>query len=257
MRFTGKIVLVTGAGKNTGFGIAARFAAEGATVFVNDATPEGAARAAAALRRKGGRKVHAAPADVGDPVAVEAMFRAIRRRARRLDVLVNNAAHLGVGPDFLDTEPSFFESVVRVNLLGTFHVSRLAARWMKDAGGGAIVNIGSNVSTRAIHKRAGYLASKGGIDALTLAMAVDLAPHGIRVNEVAPGYIHSDRWATLAPEHASRRRANIPLGREAMPEDIAEAVMFLASDRAGNVTGSRLVVDGGCTAQHMPKDVDV
>ncbi len=257
MRFSRKVVLVTGAGKNTGLGIAAQFAAEGATVFLNDATAEGATRAVAGLRRRGLKRVHAAPADIGDAAAVEAMFRAIRRRAKRLDVLVNNAAHLGVGPDFLATELPFFESVVRVNLIGTFHVSRLAAGWMKDTGGGAIVNIGSNVSTRAIHKRAAYLASKGGIDALTLAMAVDLAPHGIRVNEVAPGYIHSDRWLTLPAEHARRRRANIPLGREAMPDDIAEAVMFLASDRAGNVTGSRLVVDGGCTAQHMPKDVDV
>lgn len=257
MRFSGQSVLVTGAGKNTGLGIAARFAAEGATVFVNDRTAEGAARAVAQLRRRGLRRAIAAPADIGVPAEVEAMFRAIRARTKRLDVLVNNAAHLGVGPGFLDMERDFFEEVVRVNLLGTCHVSQLAARWMKRGGGGAIVHIGSNVSTRAIHKRTAYLASKGGIDALTLAMAVDLAPHGIRVNTVAPGYIRTDRWATLPAGHAKRRRANVPLGREATADDIAEAAMFLASDAAGNVTGARLVVDGGCSAQHMPGDIDV
>jgi NAD(P)-dependent dehydrogenase (short-subunit alcohol dehydrogenase family) len=257
MRFDRKTVLVTGAGKNTGLGIAARFAADGATVFLNDSTAEGAARAAARLHRRGWKRVIAAPADIGDAAAVEAMFRAIRRRTQRLDVLVNNAAHLGVGPDFLAADLAFFESVVRVNLLGTFHVSLLAARWMKRTGGGAIVHIGSSVSTRAIHKRAAYLASKGGVDALTLAMAVDLAPHRIRVNTVAPGYIRTDRWAKLAAAHVKRRRDNVPLGREATAEDIAEAAMFLASDAAANITGARLVVDGGCSAQHMPKDVDV
>ena len=257
MRFHRKTVLVTGAGKNTGVGIAARFAAEGATVFLNDQTPAGAARAAARLRRRWGERIVAVPADIAVPAEVEAMFRAIRARAKRLDVLVNNAAHLGVGPDFLDTEPAFFEQVVRVNLFGTFHVSLLAARWMKRTGGGAIVHIGSNISRRAIHRRAAYQASKGGIDALTLAMAVDLSPHGIRVNAVAPGYIHSDRWTKLSAADTRRRRANIPLGREAVPEDIAEAVMFLASGAARNITGVRLVVDGGCTAQHMPGDIDV
>jgi NAD(P)-dependent dehydrogenase (short-subunit alcohol dehydrogenase family) len=257
MRFRNKIVLVTGAGQNTGLGIAARFAAEGARVFLNDKTAAGVGRALATLRRRGFRKLAALPGDIGVPADVEAMFRQLSATAKRLDVLVNNAAHLGVGPEFLDTKFEFFEAVVRVNLLGTFHVSQQAARLMKRHGGGAIVNLGSNVSTRAIHKRCAYLASKGGIDALTLAMAVDLAPYRIRVNTVAPGYIHSDRWATLPAAHVRRRRANVPLGREATADDIAQAVLFLASDQAANITGTRLVVDGGCSAQHMPRDIDV
>ena len=144
-----------------------------------------------------------------------------------------------------------------MNLLGTIHVTQQAARLMRRGGGGAIVNIGSNVSTRAIRRRAAYVASKGGIDALTLALSLELGPHGIRVNTVSPGYIHSDRWATLAKGVARRRRANVPLGREATPEDIAQAVMFLASAQAANVTGTRLLVDGGCSAQHLPQDIDV
>jgi len=257
MRFRNKVVLVTGAGQNTGLGIAAAFAAEGATVFLNDKTADAVSHALATLRRRGLRKLVGVPGDISVPADVEAMFQQIATKAKGLDVLVNNAAHLGVGPDFLDTKLEFFEAVVRVNLVGTFHVSQQAARLMKRGGGGAIVHIGSNVSTRAMHKRTAYLASKGGIDSLTLSMAVDLGPHGVRVNTVAPGYIHTDRWAALAKAHVQRRRANVPLGREATAEDIAQAVLFLASDQAKNITGTRLVVDGGCSAQHMPLDIDV
>jgi NAD(P)-dependent dehydrogenase (short-subunit alcohol dehydrogenase family) len=257
MRFKNKIVLVTGAGQNTGLGIAAGFAAEGATVFLNDKSATAVSRALATLRRRGFRRLAGLAGDIGVPADVEAMFRQLAAKAKRLDVLVNNAAHLGVGPEFVDTKLGFFEAVVKVNLFGTFHVSQQAARLMKRQGGGAIVNVGSNVSTRAIRKRSAYLASKGGIDALTLAMTVDLSPYRIRVNTVAPGYIHTDRWAALPAAHVRRRRANVPLGREATAEDIAQAVLFLASDQAANITGTRLVVDGGCSAQHMPRDIDV
>ena len=257
MRFRNKVVLVTGAGQNTGLGIAAAFAAEGAAVFLNDKTDEVVNRTLATLRRRGFQKVFGVPGDISVPADVDAMFQQISAKAKRLDVLVNNAAHLGVGPDFLDTTLGFFEAVVWVNLVGTFNVSQHAARLMKKLGSGVIVNIGSNVSTRAMHKRTAYLASKGGVDALTLSMAVDLGPQGIRVNTVAPGYIHTDRWTTLAKTRIRRRRANVPLGREAAAEDIAQAVLFLASDQAANITGTRLIVDGGCSAQHLPEDIDV
>ena len=193
MRFSKKIVLVTGAARNTGVGIAAAFAAEGATVYLNSRTREGVDQAVAALRRRGFKKVRGLPGDVGVPADVDAMFREISARSKRLDVLVNNAAHLGVVPDFLELELGYFEEVLRVNLTGAFYVSQHAARMMKQQRGGAIVHIGSNVSTRAIRKRTAYLASKGGVDALTLSMATDLGPYGIRVNTVAPGYIHTDR----------------------------------------------------------------
>jgi len=256
MRFKNKFVLVTGAGQNTGLGLAAAFAAEGATVFLNDRTAESVNGTLATLRRRRLKKLVAAPADIGVPAEVEALFRQIKAKAGRLDVVVNNAAHLGLGHTALEMPVEFFEQVVRVNLVGTFHVAQQAARLMGQRGG-AIINIGSNVSTRAILKRSAYVASKGGVDALTLALAIELGPLGIRVNAIAPGYIHSDRWKTLPPAHATRRRANIPLGREATPEDIANAALFLASDAAANITGARLLVDGGCSAQHMPRDIDV
>lgn len=256
MRFKGKVVLVTGAGQNTGLGIAESFAAAGATVFLNDKSAPLLARALAVLRRRRVKKVAAVPGDISVPAEVDAMFRQISATAKRLDVLVNNAAHLGIGPDLLQLPLESFEAVVRVNLVGTFHVSQQAARLMKRHGGGAIVNIGSNVSTRAIRKRAAYVASKGGLDALSLAMAVELAPHGIRVNTVAPGYIRTDRWKALPERLARRRWANVPLGREASAADIAQAVLFLASAQAARITGARLLADGGCSAQLYPVDVE-
>lgn len=257
MRFTNKIVLVTGASRNTGLEIAARFAEEGATVFVNGSTAEHVQNAVKELKSRGFERVIEAAADLSDPVAVQNLFTTIRTAAGRLDVLVNNAVSQGCGYSFEDTPLEFFEKVVRVNLIGSFHVAREAARMMITQGGGAIVNFGSNVSARAIRKRVGYCASKGGIDALTLAMAVDLGPHGIRVNTVAPGYIYTERWETLPEEDAKRRRANVPLGREATGVEIANAVLFLASDEAASIHGARLVVDGGCSAQHMPAASDV
>ncbi len=257
MRFSDKVVLVTGASRNTGLGIAARFAAEGATVLVNGSTPEGVARAMEQLRSRGHERLIAAPADLGDAAAVEALFAHIRQGPGRLDVLVNNAVIQGIGPSLEDTPLELFERVIRVNLVGVFHVSREAAKMMIAQGGGVIVNIGSNVSTRAIRKRSAYVASKGGIDALTRAMAVDLGPRGIRVNTVAPGYIHTERWDVLSEQDTRRRRTNVPLGKEASADEVASAVLFLASDEASNIHGARLVVDGGCSAQHMPCDVDV
>ena len=257
MRFKNKTVLVTGGGCNTGLGIAANFAAEGARVFVNDKTPADVERGVVHLRKQGYKRIFGAPADIGNTADVTGLFALIASKGKTIDVLVNNAVHQGVGFALQDTPIEFFEAVLRVNLLGALHVSTLAARLMIRAGGGAIINIGSNVVTRAIHKRCAYVASKGGLEALTLAMAVDLAPYHVRVNTVAPGYVRTDRWKALSREHIKRRRANVPLAREVTADDIARAVIFLASADAANITGARLVVDGGCVAQHLPVDIDV
>lgn len=257
MRFTDKVVLVTGASRNTGLAIADRFVMEGATVFVNGSTVESIQCAMTKLRSQGFERVIEAPADLSDPAAVENLITSIRTRTGRLDILVNNAVSLGCGYSFEDMPLELFSKVIRVNLIGLFHVSREAARMMIAQKHGVIVNVGTNTSTRAIRKRSGYCASKGGVDALTLAMAVDLGSHGIRVNMVSPGYIHTDRWESLTEEDIQRRRANIPLGKEASGDDIAGAVLFLASQEAANIHGARLVVDGGCSAQHMPYSTDV
>lgn len=258
MNFEGKRILVTGTSRNTGLAIARLFAEAGAVVAMSSSSRASLAEAAATIRpRSPGRIIHA-PADLADPVQIETMFDRVRRECGGLDVLVNNAVFQAIGHPFVDTPLDVFEQAVRVNLIAVFRCSQLAARMMIEGGhGGAIVNIGSNVSKRPIRNRSSYCASKGGVDALTRSMAIELGPHAIRVNTVAPGYIRTGRWDVLTDDQVARRRANVPLGIESSPEDIANAVLFLASDKAVRITGTRLVVDGGCSVPLVPPDAEV
>lgn len=257
MRFKNKIVLVTGATQNTGLAIAALFLKEGAHVCINGPCEASVVSGAQVLREAGYTEITECAADISDPVQVEQMFQKIAGKFKRMDILINNACHQGIGASFCEMDPAYFAAVLNTNVLGTFQVSQQAVKLMLAAGGDkVIVNLGSNVSERPIHNRIAYVASKGGVDALTRAMAIDLAPLGVRVNMVAPGYIRTDRWNVLPPETAERRRKNAPSGTESMAEDIAEAVAFLASPAARNICGERLVVDGGCSIQLLPVDID-
>ncbi|MDC6386152.1 SDR family oxidoreductase [Flagellimonas taeanensis] len=258
MRFKDKVVLVTGATKNTGVGIAAFFIKEGAKVCINGHSPKSLERGADELRAMGLEGFDQFAADISKEEQVSAMFDYIKVTFGRLDILINNAAQQGLGSTFDSMTSDDFLKVIMVNVFGTFQVSQQAAQLMeRQEGKGVIINLGSNVSTRAIHNRTAYVTSKGAIDALTRSMAIDLAGKGIRVNTVAPGYIHTDRWKVLPNAEATRRRMNVPLHQEATMTDISAAVAFLASDEAKNITGERLVVDGGCSAQHLPMDIDV
>ncbi len=258
MKFKNKVVLVTGATKNTGVGIASLFIKEGAKVCINGSSQENLDKGAALLNAMGLHDFDQFVADISNTSEVEGMFQAITKKFGRLDILVNNAANQGIGMKFDTMLPDDFLKVLKVNLMGTFQVSQQATKIMVgQESKGVIINLGSNVSTRAIHDRIAYVTSKGGIDALTKAMATDLGVKGIRVNMVAPGYIYTDRWDELSTEVKERRRNNIPLGNEASADDISQAVAFLASDAAKNITGERLVVDGGCSAQHLPEDIDL
>lgn len=256
MRFKDKVVLVTGAVRNTGLSIAEAFAKEGATVALNSRNVDDVVREAARLRERFGITVVEVPADVAVGAEVDAMFKKIESECGRLDVLVNNAILQGCGYSFVDTPRDLLESVFAVNVFGAFACGQGAAGMMIKAGRGSIINIGSNVAKRAIHDRAAYIASKGAIDSLTRAMAIDLASNGIRVNSVVAGYIHSDRWQALTTE-TDRRRLNIPLGHEATGADIADSILFMASDASSKITGACLTVDGGMTAQLAPIDCDV
>ena len=253
--FSGRTVLVTGSVRNTGLEIARAFLTAGATVYVNGRTEEKVAEALRDLNSTasaGGGEARAGTADVSNAREVEALFARISREAPRLDVLVNNAVVQGIGGPIQNVTDEEFDAVIHTNLYGYFHCARAAAKRMVAQKSGAIVNLSSNTSRRAIRNRSAYVMTKGAIDAFTRALALDLGAHGIRVNTVAPGYIYTDRWDVLDPAVAARRRNNIPIGYEATGADIADAVLFMASPRARNITGARLVVDGGCSAQNMP-----
>jgi NAD(P)-dependent dehydrogenase (short-subunit alcohol dehydrogenase family) len=257
-RFEDKVVLVTGSSQNTGLAIAAQFIKEGAQVIITGPNAEEVTAGAAELRANGCANFTECAADIRSGSDVENLFATIRGKFGRLDILVNNACDQGIGASFIEMEPEYFLNVIKTNMMGTFQVSQQAVRMMlKQESKGVIVNLGSNTSTAAIRNRTAYVASKGGIDALTRSMALDLAPYGIRVNMVAPGYIYTKRWDVLDEQKKERRRKNMPNGLEAYGSDIAEAVLFLASDAAKAICGERLVVDSGCSIQLMPVDVDV
>jgi len=254
--FSGKTVLITGAVRNTGLVIAEAFAREGVTVVLNGRNAEDVARVAQELRKSHQATIIEAVADISRPDQVEAMFAKIQKDCGCLDILVNNAVIQGVGYSLTDTPLELLEEVFRINVFGLYHCSQLAAEMMLKQGFGTIVHIGSNTGNRAIHGRSAYVASKAAVHSLNRAMALELGPKGIRVNCVVAGYIHTERWATLTTE-AERRRTNIPMGKEASGDDIANAVLFLASDLASSINGAELVVDGGLSSQLIPRDCDV
>ena len=257
--FQGKNVLVTGSARNTGLGIAQVFGRYGATVFVSGRSAEDVARVVEKLNRDAsadGERYLPAAVDIARVDDVVHLFTDIQQQVGGLDVLVNNACHLGVGYHFLDMPMDFFDDVLAVNLRGYALCSQLAARQMIARDGGAIVNVGSNTASRAMAGRTAYIASKGGVESLTRAMAVELAEHHIRVNCVIPGYIYTERWDTLDEEIIRRRRMNVPLAKESSPEDIGEAAAFLASSKSGNITGASLPVSGGIDIRMVPPDCD-
>lgn len=152
-----------------------------------------------------------------------------------------------------------FLDVFKTNVVGGFQVTQKACNrfFMKQDTRGVVVFLSSNTAQRAIRGRTAYCASKGAINSMVRALALDLAPLGIRVNACAPGYIYTERWDVLPPDVAARRRLNCPLRKEASGADIAGVVAFLASSDSSNITGEIVTCDAGCSCQHMPEDVDV
>lgn len=258
-RFEGKVALVTGGSRNTGLDIVERFVREGAKVFMCGSSAASTAKGAAALAARGVEGVVSQPCDISDLNQVMTLFDRIERDAGRLDILVNNAANQGIGQGGpLEVDPEAMRSVFATNVFGGFQVTQMACNrfFMKQESRGCVVFLSSNTARRAIRNRTSYCASKGAINSLVRSLALDLGPLGIRVNCCAPGYINTERWDTLDPEIAARRRGNCPLGREATGADIAGVVAFLASDDASNMTGEIVTVDAGCSCQHMPADCD-
>ena len=259
-RFDGKVALVTGGNRNTGLCIVEKFVREGAKVFMCGSSAESTDKGAVALKERGVDGVTSIPCDISDAAQVAAMFDRIEREAGRLDILVNNAANQGVGHGGpLEMAPERFWDVLKTNVVGGFRVTQAACNrfFMQQESRGVVVFLSSNTAQRAIRKRTAYCASKGAINSMVRALALDLAPLGIRVNACAPGYINTERWDVLDPKIAARRRLNCPLRKEAKGSDIANVVAFLASDDSANMTGEIVTCDAGCSCQHMPEDVDM
>jgi 3-oxoacyl-[acyl-carrier protein] reductase len=240
---TGKRALVTGAQQGIGRGIALALAQAGADVAINYLDDAPAAAEVAATARGFGRRAEPIEGDVGRPEAAQALVAAAVAALGGLDVLVNNA---GVFPRvaFLDMTEADWDYVMNVNLKGGFFAAQAAVRAM--TAGGAIINLASQAirgsSPRGVH----YAASKGGVVSMTRAMALELAPHGIRVNAIAPGLTDTaqPRYGSTEDELAVMAAA-IPAGRMAQPADIAGMAAFLASDMAAFITGQTMHVNGG------------
>ncbi|PAD79442.1 SDR family NAD(P)-dependent oxidoreductase [Paenibacillus campinasensis] len=239
--FKGTTVVITGAAKGIGKGLAEAYAAAGADVIVSDTLKDEGQQTAEQLQANGYSAVFV-PCDVRDEREIKQLMEEAVRRTGRLDILINNA---GVSrwksPYELKVEE--WDDVLNTNARSCFLASREAALHMRTNGGGAIVNISSTRSVMSEPNSEAYAASKGAIVALTHAMAVSLGPDGIRVNCISPGWIETGSYDQLRPEDHSQH----PAGRVGVPKDIAKACFYFTDPDNTFVTGAHLVVDGGMT----------
>lgn len=253
MRLAGKTVLVTGASKGIGRALALGVAREGADVILNYNSDRAGAVAVSRGIEALGRRILVIQADIGKVAAIRRMFDKIRKEFGRLDVLINNAGITG-WTALLETTEKQWDEVLDTNLKGTFFCSIAAARLMKEAGGGSIVNLSTNCAELGVKNLAAYAASKGGIHALTKQLAVELAPFKIRVNTFGPGPTDVERNLRDDPNYGKTFGAVVPMGRTARPEEMVGAAVFLASDDSSYMTGQIFFVDGGWTvAGRLPE----
>lgn len=251
MRLQDKVALVTGASSGIGKAIATRFVAEGARVVINHRPTPQDVEAADALAGQLGPAAIAIAADVTRRDQVERMLAGAIKRFGRLDIAVNNAG-IEVKKPFVDVTDEDWARVVEVNLYGGFVVSQIAARRMIEQGqGGKLIFISSVHEDIPFPGYAAYCASKGGVRMLMRNLALELAPHGISANSIAPGAIATPINQAVLDDPVAMRNAisEIPVGRFGRPEEVASVAVFLASDEAQYVTGSSYFVDGGLTQQ--------
>ena len=253
-----KAVFVTGGTIGTGYASAEKFAQAGYAVFISSRDESRAQAAAEKLAAQYGCFGKGYGLDIGDENAVKAVFADIDATGYTVTTVVLNAADLGFGSDpakgldFFTMSVEEFQRVFETNLVWNFMIVRQAALRMKEVGGGAVVFVSSNTAYRAIPNRAAYCASKGGINSMSKAFAVDLGKYGIRSNVVLPGTIKTQRWEDMGSKRIVDGEFT-PIGDISDFEDIANAVFYFGTDLSKNVTGSELIVDGGMSCQLYPE----
>lgn len=247
----GKVAIVTGSSRGIGKGIALRLAKEGMKVVINSRTPETVEATTAELVAAGCDAIGVA-ADQSETTGIEKLFDATFEAFDTVHLVVNNAANLK-RLHFFDVDEALLDNELATNIRGPYLCTHYAARQMRDAGhGGNIVHISSVGGLRAHWRGLPYDVTKGALDAMTRAMALELAAFGIRVNGVAPGATLTERWPDTSHPRMQEVAARIPLKRFGTGLEIGAAVAFLASDDAAYITGQVLYVDGGITAQLSP-----
>ncbi|AEI41714.1 SDR family NAD(P)-dependent oxidoreductase [Paenibacillus mucilaginosus] len=253
MRLEEQVVIVTGAGKGIGRGIAEQFASEGAMVIVATLVPEEGRETESAIRERGGKAIFI-ETDVSSEVSIIRMMDHTARTCGRIDVLVNNAG-ITVFKPLLEATVEEWEKVMNIDLRGVFLCSKYAALQMKKQGKGAIINISSNHAKATLPDTEMYAAAKAGVNGMTRSMALSLGKHGIRVNAICPGFTdtpHYRKWLQ-ASGHASVVEEEVLAlhagSRISTPGDIARLAVFLASDEAEMITGTEMLIDGGMSAR--------
>ncbi len=240
----GKVAIVTGGTRGIGFAIVKAFLEEGASVALFGSRQETVDKALASVKAENA----AAPViglspDLSDFAAVESAVQAVKAQFGKIDILINNAGVSAREPIY-NYDPAAFDKVINLNVNSVFYCTKAVVPYMKEQGGGAIVNTSSMVSLYGQPSGCSYPASKYAVNGLTKSLAKELGKDNIRVNAVLPGVTRTDMVAALPPEMVARVSATIPLGRVGEPEEVANAFVFLASDKASYITGALLSVDG-------------